>query len=119
MFNGKAILVTGGTGSFGKRYLKTLLERYQPKRLIVNSREELKQFEMQQEFDHCLGYFKGDVRDRDRLARALRFSLSKVPALTAPRVIPHVLFGHCRCRDDDPVCPVRRDGTVPVRMMGG
>ena len=44
MFNDKSVLITGGTGSFGKRYVKTLLERYQPKRLIVYSRDELKQY---------------------------------------------------------------------------
>src|ERR1041384_1800234 len=72
MFNDKSVLITGGTGSFGKRYVKTLLERYQPKRLIVYSRDELKQFEMEQEFNHpCMRYFIGDVRDRDRLVQAM------------------------------------------------
>lgn len=50
MFNGKTILVTGGTGSFGKEFIKTVLENYQPKKVIVFSRDELKQFEMQQVF---------------------------------------------------------------------
>ena len=72
MFNDKAILITGGTGSFGKQYIKTLLERYRPKRLIVYSRDELKQFEMQQDFNHsCMRYFLGDVRDRERLTQAM------------------------------------------------
>jgi UDP-N-acetylglucosamine 4,6-dehydratase/5-epimerase len=72
MFDDKAILITGGTGSFGKRYVSTLLERYRPKRLIVYSRDELKQFEMQQRFDQpCMRYFIGDVRDRDRLIQAM------------------------------------------------
>jgi len=72
MFNGKSVLITGGTGSFGKRYVRTLLERYKPKRLIIYSRDELKQFEMQQEFnDECMRYFIGDVRDRDRLTQAM------------------------------------------------
>ncbi len=71
MFNNKTILITGGTGSFGKQYIRTLLARYQPKKLIVLSRDELKQFEMQQEFDApCMRYFLGDVRDRDRLMQA-------------------------------------------------
>lgn len=72
MFNGKSVLITGGTGSFGKRYVRTLLERYKPKKLIIYSRDELKQFEMQQEFnDSCMRYFIGDVRDRDRLIQAM------------------------------------------------
>ena len=71
MFNDKAILITGGTGSFGRRYVATLLERYQPRRLIVFSRDELKQYEMAQEFNSaCMRYFLGDVRDRERLLQA-------------------------------------------------
>ncbi|RZD23463.1 UDP-N-acetylglucosamine 4,6-dehydratase (inverting) [Pseudoalteromonas sp. MEBiC 03485] len=73
MFDNKTILITGGTGSFGKKYVKTLLERYKPKKIIIFSRDELKQFEMQQEFDQpCMRYFIGDVRDRERLRRAMR-----------------------------------------------
>ncbi|CCQ09737.1 UDP-N-acetylglucosamine 4,6-dehydratase [Pseudoalteromonas luteoviolacea B = ATCC 29581] len=73
MFDNKTILITGGTGSFGKKYVKTLLERYKPKKIIVFSRDELKQFEMQQEYDApCMRYFIGDVRDKDRLRRAMR-----------------------------------------------
>src|SRR6266496_601977 len=72
MFNDKSILITGGTGSFGKQYVRTLLQRYKPRRLVVYSRDELKQFEMEQEFhDDCMRYFIGDVRDRDRLVQAM------------------------------------------------
>ncbi|MCC4798008.1 UDP-N-acetylglucosamine 4,6-dehydratase (inverting) [Enterovibrio norvegicus] len=72
MFNGKSILITGGTGSFGKKYTRTILARYKPKRLIILSRDELKQFEMQQEFnDPCMRYFIGDVRDSDRMMQAM------------------------------------------------
>lgn len=72
MFNDKSILITGGTGSFGRQCVRTLLERYKPKRLIVFSRDELKQYEMAQEFrDECMRFFLGDVRDRDRLIQAL------------------------------------------------
>jgi UDP-N-acetylglucosamine 4,6-dehydratase len=68
---GKSILVTGGTGSFGKRFIATALERLKPKRLVVFSRDELKQFEMQQRIDAPnLRYFIGDVRDEARLHRA-------------------------------------------------
>ncbi|HEY3375047.1 MAG TPA: UDP-N-acetylglucosamine 4,6-dehydratase (inverting) [Candidatus Aquicultor sp.] len=76
MFNGKSILITGGTGSFGKKCTETILKRYKPKRLIIFSRDELKQFEMAQVFSEkeypCLRYFIGDVRDKERLYRAFR-----------------------------------------------
>src|ERR1700704_6911609 len=74
--NDKSVLVTGGTGSFGKHFLKTVVERYRPRRLIIFSRDELKQSEMQQNFPvekyPFLRFFIGDVRDRDRLELALR-----------------------------------------------
>lgn len=71
MFNDKSILITGGTGSFGKKYVKTILERYKPKRLIIYSRDELKQYEMQQTYNApCMRYFIGDVRDGERLRQA-------------------------------------------------
>ena len=73
MFNGKTILITGGTGSFGKRYTKTILERYKPKKVIIYSRDELKQYEMAQEFRAPeMRYFIGDVRDRERLLQACK-----------------------------------------------
>lgn len=73
MFDNKSILITGGTGSFGKKYTKTLLERYKPKKIIIYSRDELKQFEMQQVYNHdCMRYFIGDVRDKERLTKAMR-----------------------------------------------
>ena len=72
MFNGKSILITGGTGSFGKEYVKILLGRYKPKRLIIYSRDELKQYEMEKIFhEDCMRYFIGDVRDRTRLMQAI------------------------------------------------
>jgi UDP-N-acetylglucosamine 4,6-dehydratase len=73
MFTNKTILITGGTGSFGKQYTKTLLEHYQPKKIIIYSRDELKQFEMQQTFNAaCMRYFIGDVRDKERLRQAMQ-----------------------------------------------
>lgn len=73
MFNDKSILITGGTGSFGRQYVRTILARYRPKRLIVVSRDELKQFDMAQEFhDPCMRYFIGDVRDGARMIQATR-----------------------------------------------
>lgn len=72
IFNNKSILITGGTGSFGKHYCREILSRCQPARLIIYSRDELKQFEMQQDFNQsCMRYFIGDVRDRERLTQAM------------------------------------------------
>ena len=76
MLNKKSVLITGGTGSFGKAFVRTLLQRFpEIKRLVVFSRDELKQFEMEQEYSlkkyPALRYFIGDVRDRNRLRRAL------------------------------------------------
>ncbi|MCB2100427.1 MAG: UDP-N-acetylglucosamine 4,6-dehydratase (inverting) [Rhodobacterales bacterium] len=73
MFNDKEILVTGGTGSFGQRFIRTVIERYRPRRVIVFSRDELKQFEMSQAVNGPqMRYFLGDVRDADRLRQAFR-----------------------------------------------
>jgi len=73
MFNDKSIMITGGTGSFGQRCTKTLLDRFRLRRLVIYSRDELKQFEMQQIYDEpCMRYFIGDVRDCDRLKQAMR-----------------------------------------------
>jgi UDP-N-acetylglucosamine 4,6-dehydratase/5-epimerase len=72
MFNGKTVMITGGTGSFGKKYTQILLKNYQPKKIIIFSRDELKQYEMAQEFnDPCMRYFIGDVRDKDRVVKAM------------------------------------------------
>ncbi|MBZ7963726.1 UDP-N-acetylglucosamine 4,6-dehydratase (inverting) [Campylobacter sp. 2457A] len=72
MFNGKNILITGGTGSFGKAYTKILLQNYKPNKIIIFSRDELKQFEMAISFNQpCMRYFIGDVRDKERLSYAM------------------------------------------------
>jgi UDP-N-acetylglucosamine 4,6-dehydratase len=76
VLNNSNILITGGTGSFGKKCAEIILKRYKPRRLIIFSRDELKQFEMAQEFSDskydCIRYFIGDVRDKERLNRAFR-----------------------------------------------
>jgi UDP-N-acetylglucosamine 4,6-dehydratase/5-epimerase len=76
MFNNKTVLITGGTGSFGKKCTETILKRYKPERLIIFSRDELKQFEMAHQFSKneypSIRYFIGDVRDKERLARAFQ-----------------------------------------------
>ena len=73
MFNGKNILITGGTGSFGKKYTEILLKKYKPNKIIIFSRDELKQYEMSQKYnDKCMRYFIGDVRDAKRLEDAMQ-----------------------------------------------
>jgi len=72
MLNNKNILITGGTGSFGKQFAKTILKNYNPNKIIIYSRDELKQFEMAQEFNNpAMRYFIGDVRDLPRLQKAM------------------------------------------------
>jgi len=72
MLNGKNILITGGTGSFGKQFVRTILKKYKPNKIIIYSRDELKQFEMAQKFNaSCMRYFIGDVRDLPRLQKAM------------------------------------------------
>lgn len=97
MFNDKSILITGGTGSFGKHYVKTLLQRYQPRRLAIYSRDELKQFEMAEEFDRdCMRYFIGDVRDRDRLVQAMN-GVDYVIHAAALKQVPAAEYNPMEC----------------------
>ena len=72
MFDGKNIVITGGTGSFGHSFIEMLLTRYSPRRIVVFSRDEFKQYKMEQKFSNRgpLRFFIGDVRDKDRLYRA-------------------------------------------------
>ncbi|WP_199609254.1 UDP-N-acetylglucosamine 4,6-dehydratase (inverting) [Flocculibacter collagenilyticus] len=97
MFDNKTILITGGTGSFGKKYTQTLLSRYNPKKIIIFSRDELKQFEMQQVFNQdCMRYFIGDVRDRDRLNRAMR-GVDYVIHAAAMKQVPAAEYNPMEC----------------------
>ena len=74
--NGKSILITGGTGSFGNAFVAAVVKRYEPRKLIIYSRDEMKQYDMEQRFSQrqypFIRYFIGDVRDRDRLEMAMR-----------------------------------------------
>ena len=75
MFNDKSILITGGTGSFGQKFVKTILQNFRPRRVIVYSRDEWKQSEMKMDEDFAnsqVRFFLGDVRDKDRLCLAMR-----------------------------------------------
>ncbi|MGD2179788.1 UDP-N-acetylglucosamine 4,6-dehydratase (inverting) [Lusitaniella coriacea] len=96
-FEGKSILITGGTGSFGKKCVQTLLKKCNLARIIVYSRDELKQYEMQQEFNSpAMRYFIGDVRDRDRLRLALR-DVDYVIHAAALKQIPAAEFNPMEC----------------------
>jgi UDP-N-acetylglucosamine 4,6-dehydratase len=98
--NDKTVLVTGGTGSFGKHFLKTVVERYKPRRLIIFSRDELKQFEMAQVYSPeqypFLRFFIGDVRDRDRLELALR-DVDYVVHAAALKQVPTAEYNPFEC----------------------
>ncbi len=97
MFDGKTILITGGTGSFGKHCVRMLLERYAPKKIIVYSRDELKQFEMEQVFDNePMRYFIGDVRDEDRLSTAMR-DVDYVIHAAALKQVPAAEYNPMEC----------------------
>ncbi|MBR9726947.1 UDP-N-acetylglucosamine 4,6-dehydratase (inverting) [Shewanella intestini] len=97
MFDNKSILITGGTGSFGHKYTKTLLERYKPKRIIILSRDELKQYEMQQIFNQsCMRYFIGDVRDFDRLVQAFK-DVDYVIHAAAMKQVPAAEYNPMEC----------------------
>ena len=100
MFNGKSILITGGSGSFGQQYVRTILRAYQPKRLIVYSRDELKQYEMAQIFPDqkypCMRYFIGDVRDQSRLIMAMR-GVDYVIHAAALKQVPAAEYNPMEC----------------------
>jgi UDP-N-acetylglucosamine 4,6-dehydratase len=97
LFNDKSILITGGTGSFGKHFIKTILERYKPRRVVVYSRDELKQFEMQQVFDqNCMRYFIGDVRDAARLNTAMT-EIDYVVHAAALKQVPAAEYNPMEC----------------------
>lgn len=97
MFNGKTILITGGTGSFGHKYTQTLLARYKPKKIIIFSRDELKQYEMQQTFHQsCMRYFIGDVRDAERLRRAMH-GVDYVIHAAALKQVPAAEYNPTEC----------------------
>ncbi|RUO65847.1 UDP-N-acetylglucosamine 4,6-dehydratase [Pseudidiomarina planktonica] len=97
MFNGKTILITGGTGSFGHKYTQTLLARYKPKKIIIYSRDELKQSEMQQLYhDPCMRYFIGDVRDPERMVRAM-YGVDYVIHAAALKQVPAAEYNPMEC----------------------
>lgn len=97
VLDGKAILITGGTGSFGHQYVKTLLASHRPRKLIIYSRDELKQYEMAQQFNsESMRYFIGDVRDRDRLTQAMR-GVELVVHAAALKQVPAAEYNPMEC----------------------
>lgn len=97
VFDGKSILITGGTGSFGKMFTSTLLEHAQPKRLVIFSRDELKQYEMQQRWKApFIRYFIGDVRDERRLTQAMA-GIDYVVHAAALKQVPAAEYNPTEC----------------------
>jgi UDP-N-acetylglucosamine 4,6-dehydratase/5-epimerase len=97
MFDNKSLLITGGTGSFGQKFIKALLAEWQPSRVIVFSRDELKQYEMQQTFNApCMRYFLGDVRDANRLRQAMR-GVDYVVHAAALKQVPAAEYNPTEC----------------------
>ena len=99
MFNGKSVLITGGTGSFGQRCVFSLLEKYDLKRLVIYSRDELKQYEMSIKIDEensCIRYFIGDVRDGVRLKEAMR-GIDIVIHAAALKQVPSAEYNPMEC----------------------
>tara|TARA_B110000459_G_scaffold202046_1_gene254184 strand:- start:162 stop:1172 length:1011 start_codon:yes stop_codon:yes gene_type:complete len=97
MFNNKNIFITGGTGSFGKHFIRKILKDYKPNKIVVFSRDELKQFEMQDEFNSsCMRYLLGDVRDRERLLEATR-GIDIIIHAAALKQVPAAEFNPMEC----------------------
>jgi UDP-N-acetylglucosamine 4,6-dehydratase (inverting) len=98
MLTGQSILITGGTGSFGHTFLPMTLERYDPRRIIVYSRDEMKQWEMARKYqgDKRVRFFIGDVRDRERLYRALD-GVDYVVHAAATKIVPTAEYNPFEC----------------------
>jgi UDP-N-acetylglucosamine 4,6-dehydratase/5-epimerase len=98
MFDDKSILITGGTGSFGKTFVRMLLKEHSPKRIIVFSRDEMKQWDMAREYEgeSRLRFFIGDIRDKDRLHRALD-GVDYVIHAAAAKIVPTAEYNPFEC----------------------
>lgn len=97
MLNNKSLLITGGTGSFGKKFTETLINNYKPKKIVIFSRDELKQFEMQLRFNQdCMRYFIGDVRDKERLSMAMN-GIDYVIHAAALKQVPAAEYNPTEC----------------------
>ena len=99
MLNDKSILITGGTGSFGHRFVSTLLEKYNLKRLVILSRDELKQYDMQikyQKYSKVMRFFLGDVRDGERMQEAMS-GIDVVIHAAALKQVPAAEYNPMEC----------------------
>jgi UDP-N-acetylglucosamine 4,6-dehydratase len=98
MFNNSSILITGGTGSFGHTFVPMTLAKYNPRRLVIYSRDEMKQWEMAKLFgaDERVRFFIGDVRDKDRLSRALH-GIDYVVHAAATKIVPTAEYNPFEC----------------------
>lgn len=97
MFDNKSILITGGTGSFGHQYTETLLRRFKPARIVIYSRDEQKQWQMQQKFPQKeMRFFIGDVRDGERLKRAMK-GVDYVIHAAALKIVPAAEYNPMEC----------------------
>ena len=98
MLTNSSILITGGTGSFGHVFVKATLAKYSPKRLIIFSRDEMKQWEMAKQYadDKRVRFFIGDVRDKDRLSRALH-GVDFVVHAAATKIVPTAEYNPFEC----------------------
>lgn len=97
MLTNKSILITGGTGSFGNKFTETILKRFSPKKIVIYSRDEHKQFDMSQKFNQdCMRYFIGDVRDKDRLTMAMN-GIDFVIHAAALKQVPAAEYNPTEC----------------------
>ena len=98
MFKNKTILVTGGTGSFGRCFVKMTLEKFNPRKIIILSRDEMKQWDMSREYegDERVRFFLGDVRDRERLYRAMD-GVDFVVHAAATKIVPTAEYNPFEC----------------------
>ena len=98
MIENKTILITGGTGSFGQTFTSILLENFNPKKIIIFSRDEMKQWEMAKKYPNepRIRFFIGDVRDKDRLMRALD-GVDLVVHAAATKIVPTAEYNPFEC----------------------
>ena len=100
MLKNSTILITGGTGSFGKKFVQMTLDRYNPKRIIIFSRDEMKQWEMAEKYigDERVKFIIGDVRDKERISRSLD-GIDFVVHAAATKIVPTAEYNPSECKD--------------------